>query len=144
MRAEREAAASDLPPQAGELLLGRITRPRAMLLAAALLGAGAILIAVGRLWPFEFHDVVRYSHATIDFDNILQEITSWLGVALTVAGIFTLIYVWGADRFRVSIGRLMVVVALLAVLLAVVITLRQRERARREPGAVAAPSTGRH
>jgi hypothetical protein len=142
MSAEHEGVTSDLPPQDGHLVPGRITRPRAMSLAAALLGAGAILIAVGRLWPFEFHDVVRYSQATLDFDNILQEIVIWLGVALTVAGILTLIYIWGADRFQVSIGRVMVVVALLAVLLAVVITLRQREQARRATPPVAAPSTG--
>jgi hypothetical protein len=111
-----------------------------MLLAAALLGAAAILIAVGRLGLRDLHDVVRYSQAV---DNIVRDVAEWVGVALAVSGILYLISIWGADRFRVSIGRLMVVVAMLAVLLAVVITLRQREQARRTPRPPAAPSTAR-
>jgi hypothetical protein len=114
-----------------------------MMLAAVLLGAGAIAIAVDRLGLLNFHDVVRYSRDDLDLDNIVRNLLGLLGLALAVSGIVYLIYVWSADRFRVSIGRLMLVVALLAVLLAVVIILRQREQARRTPGPAAAPSTGR-
>jgi hypothetical protein len=114
-----------------------------MLLAAALLGAAAILIAECRFGLLDLHDVVRYSRADLDLDHIVRDVAGWLGVALTVSGILYLIYIWGADRFRVSIGRLMVVVAMLAVLLQVVITLRQREQARRTPRPPAAPSTAR-
>ncbi len=140
MRGDPESARSDLPPQAGRLAPGGLTRNRAMLFAAALLGAGAIAIAVARLQLLDFHDVVRFSPADLDLDNIVREIASWLGVALTVSGILYLIYIWGADRFRVSIGRLMLVVALLAVLLTVIIILRQREQARHTPGPPVAPS----
>jgi hypothetical protein len=143
MRAEPEGATSDSPPQAGHLAPGGITRPRAMLLAAALLGLAAILIAVGRLGLLDFHDVVRYSQADLDLDNIVRDVVGWVGFALAVAGILYLICIWVANRFRVSIGRLMVVVAMLAVLLQVVLTLRQREHARRTPRPLAAPSTPR-
>jgi hypothetical protein len=112
-----------------------------MLIAAALLGAAAILIAEGRLGLLDLHDVVRYSQAELDLDNMLRDVAGWLGVALTVSGILYLLYIWGADRFRVSIGRLMAVVALLAVSLWIVITLRQREHARRTPAPPAAPRT---
>jgi hypothetical protein len=104
-----------------------------MLLAAVLLGAGAIAIAVDRLGLLDFHDVVRYSRDDLDLDNIVRNLLGLLGLALAVAGILYLIYIWGADRFRVSIGRLMLVVALLAALLTVVIILRQREQAMRTP-----------
>ena len=143
MKAEPEGVTSDSPPQAGHLAPRGITRPRAMLLAAALLGAAAILIAEGRLGLLDFHDVVRYSQADLDLDNIVRGVVVWVGFALAVSGILYLIYIWGADRFRVSIGRLMVVVAMLAVLLVVVLTLRQREQARRTPRPLAAPSTAR-
>lgn len=143
MRAEPEGATSDSLPQAGHLVPGGITRPRSMLLAAALLGVAAILIAAGRLGLVDLHDVVRYSHADLDLDNIVRGVVGWVGFALAVSGILYLIYIWGADRFRVSIGRLMVVVAMLAVLLVVVLTLRQREQARRTPKPLAAPSTAR-
>ena len=143
MRAEPERASSDSLPQAGHLAPGGITRPRSMLLAAALLGVAAILIAAGRLGLVDLHDVVRYSHADLDLDNIVRGVVGWVGFALAVSGILYLIYIWGADRFRVSIGRLMLVVALLAVLLTVVIILRQREQARRTLGPPTDPSTGR-
>ena len=140
MSRDPEGARSELPPQAGRVAPGGITRDRAMLLAAVLLGAGAIAIAVDRLGLLNFHDVVRYSQAV---DNLVRDVAEWVGVALAVSGILYLICIWGADRFRVSIGRLMLVMALLAVLLTVVIILRQREQARRTPGPPAAPSTGR-
>jgi FtsH-binding integral membrane protein len=114
-----------------------------MFVAAALLGTAAILIAVGRLGPLDLHDVVRYSPAGFDLDDIVQEVAGWIGMALAVSGILSLIYIWGADRFRISIGRLMVIVAMLAVLLLVVVTLRQRERARRTSGTPLTPSTPR-
>ena len=44
MKAEPERTTSDSLPQAGHLAPGGITRPRSMLLAAALLGVAAILI----------------------------------------------------------------------------------------------------
>jgi hypothetical protein len=143
MRAEQEGVTSDSPQQAGHLDPRGITRPRAMLRAAALLGAAAILIAEGRLGLLEFHDVVRYSQADLDLDNIVRDVAGWLGAALAVSGILYLICIWSADRFRVSIARLMVVVAMLAVLLLVVLTLRQTEQARRTPRPLAAPSTAR-
>jgi hypothetical protein len=114
-----------------------------MLIAAALLGAAAILIAEGRLGLLDLHDVVGYSQAELDLDHIVRDVAGWVGVALAVSGILYLICIWGADRFRVSIGRLMVVVAMLAVLLQVVLTLRQREQARRTPRPLAAQSTAR-
>jgi hypothetical protein len=143
MRAEPEGATSDSPLQAGHLAPWGITRSRAMLIAAALLGAAAMLIAEGRLGLLDLHDVVRYSQADLDLDNIVRDVAGWVGVALAVSGILYLICIWGADRFRVSIGRLMVVMAMLAVLLQVVLTLRQREQARRTPRPLAAPSTAR-
>jgi hypothetical protein len=114
-----------------------------MLLAAVLLGAGAIAIAVDRLGLLNFHDVVRNSRDELDLDNIVRNMLGLLGLVLAVSGILYLIYIWAADRFRVSIGRLMLVMALLAVLLTVLIILRQREQARRTPGPPATRSTGR-
>jgi hypothetical protein len=111
-----------------------------MLLAAALLGIAAILIAVGRLGLLDLHDVVRYSQADLDLDNVVQAVAGWLGIALAAAGILYLIYIWGVYRFRVSIGRLMAIVAMLAVLFLVLVTLWQREQARRTPKPVPAPS----
>jgi hypothetical protein len=143
MSRDPEGARSDLPPQAGRVHPGGITRDRAKLVAAVLLGAGEIAIAVARLGLLDFHDVVRYSQDELDLDNIVRSVVGLLGLALAVAGIVYLTYIWAADRFRVSIGRLMLVVALVAVLLLVVIVLRQREQARRTPGPPAAPSTGR-
>jgi hypothetical protein len=91
MRAEPEGGTSDLPPQVAQLAPGGITRPRAMLLAAALLGAAAILTAEGRLGLLDFHDVVRYSQADLDLDNIVRDVAGWLGAALAVSGILYLI-----------------------------------------------------
>ena len=142
MKAEPEGATSESPPHDGHLAPWGITRSRAMLIAAALLGAAAILIAEGRLGLLDLHDVVRYSQADLDLDNIVRDVAGWVGVTLAVSGILYLICMWSADRFRVSIGRLMVVVAMLAVLLQVVLTLRQREQARRTPRPLAARSTG--
>jgi hypothetical protein len=39
------------------------------------------------------------------------------GVAFAACGLLNLLYVWSANRFRVSLGRLMVVVAFVAVIL---------------------------
>ena len=69
----------------------------------------------------------------------MRDMVSWLGAALAVSGFLYLAYIWGKNRFRVSIMRLMVVAALFAVLLQLVITLRQREQARCTPRPLAAP-----
>jgi hypothetical protein len=114
-----------------------------MLLAAALFGIAAILIAVGRLGLLDLHDVVRYSQAGLDLNNIVQEVAGWLGIALAVSGILYLVYIWAVHRFRVSIGRLMVIVAMLAVLFLVLVTLWQREQARRMPKPLPALSPSR-
>jgi hypothetical protein len=90
-----------------------------MLLGAALLACAAVVIAVER-------------RALIVLEPpVVKEVFGWLGMALALTGILYLIYIWWADRFRVSIGRLMVIVVMLAVLLGVVRTLQQREMARR-------------
>ena|GEM_PF-4826315 len=87
MRGEPEDATSDSPARAGRLAPEGITRPQALLLIAALLGTVAILIAVGRLGLLDLHDVVRYSQADLDLDNVVQEVVGWLGIALAVFGL---------------------------------------------------------
>ena len=108
---------SDSRPQ--RLAPGGISRPRAMLLGAALLTCAAIVIAVDR-------------RGLIDLDPpVVKEAFGWLGMVLALSSILYLTYIWWADRFRVSIGRLMAVVVMMAVLLGVIRALQQRETARR-------------
>jgi len=47
------------------------------------------------------------------------------GVIFAVCGLINLLYVWSANRFRVSIGRLMILVAFAAVILQGVFIYRQ-------------------
>jgi hypothetical protein len=116
-----------------ELLANRsgIPHSRAMLRAAAILGAAAVLIAVGRLGPFDFHDVMKTRQTDFDFDDLLHNAAASIGITLAAVGFLYLIVIWAETHFRVSIGRLMVVVMMLAVSFQVVITLRRWEDARR-------------
>ncbi|MHC5536705.1 hypothetical protein ACYOEI_00340 [Singulisphaera rosea] len=50
------------------------------------------------------------------FEGVANQWFEVIGLALGVWGFLYLIYIWRADRFRVSIGRLMVVTAIFAVL----------------------------
>lgn len=131
MRGEPEGGVSASRLQAGRLDPEGGTRPRDIVRIAALFGAAAILIAESRLGLLDLHDVVRYSQADFDLDNLVQPAAGWLGMALAVTGFVYLIHIWAANRYRVSIGRLMVIVAMLAVLLQVFATLQQEVKASR-------------
>ena len=58
-------------------------------------------------------------------DAIPREVAGLAGLGLALAGVLYLIHIWWTDRFQVSIGRLMLVVALIAVLLQGVLLYRE-------------------
>lgn len=91
-------------PEARQLFPRGMTRPGAMKVCVALLACSAILIVVvkrGLLGGLGY----------VATDALLVS-----GDALALAGLIYLLHIWWADRFRVTIGRLMLVVALVAVL----------------------------
>jgi hypothetical protein len=73
-----------------------------MAASVALLFCSAALVAVETQEPFR---VVSKGRA------------QFAGVVFAACGLLNLLYVWSANRFRVSLGRLMVVVAFVAVIL---------------------------
>jgi hypothetical protein len=101
---------SDSRPELRQLILGGMTRPRAMMICVALLACSAVLIAVDKRGLLE---------------GVAKEASGLAGYALALCGGLYLIHIWWADRFRVSIGRLMLVVAIIAVLLQGVLAYRQ-------------------
>jgi hypothetical protein len=88
-------------PQVGPVAPQDLDRPRAMLRASGMLVTSAILMAMGKRGVF---------------DGELNLWSDLAGLILGACGFVYLIYIWRADRFRVSIGRLMVVTAIIAVL----------------------------
>jgi hypothetical protein len=78
-----------------------LNRPRSLLIASSLLLSSATFMVMGKRGVFD------------------GEANQWLEVASLVLGVWGflyLIYIWRADRFRVSIGRLMIVTAIIALL----------------------------
>jgi hypothetical protein len=75
-----------------------------MKVCAAILACAAVLIAVQK-------------RGLLDLGHVGSEALAWSSHALALAGGVYLIHIWWAHRFRVSIGRLMLVVALVAVLI---------------------------
>src|SRR5262245_12459705 len=92
-----------LRPEARQVLPRGITRPGAMKGSVAILACAAALMAVQK-------------RGLLDLGHVAHEVLGWSSHALALAGVVYLIHIWWADRFRVSIGRSMVVVALVAVL----------------------------
>jgi hypothetical protein len=78
-----------------------LNRPRSLLIASGLLLSSAILMVIGKRGVF---------------DGVANQWSDVAGLVLGVWGFLYLIYTWRANRFRVSIGRLMVVTAIIAVL----------------------------
>ena len=101
---------SDSRPQDQRLFPGGMTRPKAMLACAALLACSAVLIAVAKRGVL---------------DGIANEASGLAGLVLALSGVLYWIYLRWADRFRTSIGRLMVMVAIMAVLLQGLLIYRQ-------------------
>ena len=107
------------------LVLGGLTRDRALLVCVGLLGCSAVLIAM--------------DHRGF-FDGVANQVAGFAGLVLGLCGALYLVLIWGAGRFQLSIGRFMVVVAFLAVLLQGILMYRQwllDSKAR--PAAVASP-----
>lgn len=91
-------------PEARRLFPRGMTRPRAMKVCVALLACSAIVIVVvkrGLLGGLGY----------VATDGLLGS-----SYALALLSLAYLLHIWWADRFRLSIGRLMLVVALVAVL----------------------------
>lgn len=109
---------TDPRPQIWPLAPGGNSRSGATLLGAALLACAAVVIAVER-------------RGLLNLDNVAKEALAWSGFALALGGAALLVYAWSAERFRVSIGRLMVIVAVLAALFAFILHMRRAEQQRR-------------
>jgi hypothetical protein len=93
---------SESRPEVRHLVPRGMTHPGALKVCVGLLACSAVLIAVDR------RGVV---------DGVAKEVAGWAGLGLALAGVLYLIHIWWAARFRVSIGRFMLVVALAGVLL---------------------------
>jgi len=108
----------DSRPQIQRLAPGGISRSGAMLLDAALLACAAVLIAVHR-------------RGLLDLNHVASETLSWSGLALALVGGVYFVYIWWTDRFRASIGHLMVAVAMSAILFAFILHMLRTEQQRR-------------
>jgi hypothetical protein len=78
-----------------------LNRPRSLLIASGLLLSSAILMVIGKRGVF---------------DGVANQWSEVASLLIGVWGFLYLIYIWRANRFRVSIGRLMIVTAIIAVL----------------------------
>src|SRR4051794_36770921 len=87
-------------PEARQPFPPGMTRPGAMKVCVALLACSAILIVVDR-------------RGLLDLGPVAHGVLAWSGDALALAGLVHLLHILWADRFRVTIGRLMLVVAVL-------------------------------
>jgi len=47
--------------------------------------------------------VATYRSNDLYLDHLVSDVASWAGVALAIVGSLYFIYIWWADRFRVSI-----------------------------------------
>jgi hypothetical protein len=108
-------------PQVRRFVPGGISRSGAMVLGAAPLACGAVLIAVDK-------------RDLLDLSSVGHAVLAWSGHALAFAGAVYLALIWWTERFRLSIGRVMAIIAMLAVLLAVIVHLL-RTGQRTGPGA---------
>jgi hypothetical protein len=100
---------------------GGIPRSRAMLLSSAILACSAAMIAIER-------------RGLVDLDYYPKEALAWSGIALALGGFAILVRLWCAERFRITISRLMVIVAMVAILIAFVLHMLRVEQQRRGPG----------
>jgi hypothetical protein len=107
---EDENPMANLETESPRRVLGGLTRDRAMLVSVGLLGCSALLIAMG--------------HRGF-FDGVANQVADFAGLTLGLCGGLYLILIWFADRFQMSIGRFMIVVAILAVLLQGFLVYRQ-------------------
>ncbi len=107
---EIERTMSDSRPELRQLVPRGMTRSGAMKVCLALLACSAVLIVMDRRGLLE---------------GVLKEVSGHVGLALALASVLYLIHIWWADRFQVSIGRLMLVVALIAVLFQGLLVYRQ-------------------
>ena len=87
--------------------------PHAVLACAGLLAGSAVFIATA-----------RFANQWIDLNPRLMEGAGWIGLGLLVVASVWLCGIWWARRFRVSIWRLMVVVASVAAMLKTLFWLR--------------------
>jgi hypothetical protein len=71
----------------------------------------------------------------LDLSSVGHAVVAWSGRALALAGAVYLALIWWTERFRLTIGRVMVIIAMLAVLLAVIVHLL-RTGAKDRPGRV--------
>jgi hypothetical protein len=99
---QSEVGSSDFRPQERPATGGGIDRSRALLVSVALLAAAAVLMVAGKRGLF---------------DGAANVIADLAGLVLAISGASYLIYIWWSERFRISIGRLMVIVAIMAILL---------------------------
>jgi hypothetical protein len=100
----------DSRPEVRQLVPRGITRSGAMKVCLALLTCSAVLIVMDRRGLLE---------------GVVKEVAGEVALALALAGVLYLIHIWWAKRFQVSIGRLMLVVALIAVLFQGLLVYRQ-------------------
>ena len=80
------------------------------MLCAALLSSAAVVIVV-------------IKRGLLDLDVVVTKVVGWAGLALAVSGVLYLMHIWWVDRFQVTIGRLMFAVAVIAFLLAYVLSM---------------------
>jgi hypothetical protein len=113
MQEESDVAKFHDPPRTQRLAPWGITRPQALLRCAAILDCAAVLIVVVHRGLF-------------DLDDETRKVISIAGPSLAVFGLLYFFYIWGSGRFRVSIGRVMVFVAAVAVFLQIVLSFRPR------------------
>ena len=93
---------SGSPSEVRPLIPRGISREGAMTFGVGILSIAAILIAASRRGLF---------------GDVGTETFGLIGLALAFVGFLYLIHIWWADRFRISIGRIMLLVVLLAILL---------------------------
>ena len=99
----------DPGPESGSFGRGRLNRPRSMLTASGILIASAVLMVIEKRGLIE---------------GLPSGVAGVAGLTLGICGFLYLIYIWRDDRFRVSIGRLMIVVAIFALMLEGVLVYR--------------------
>ncbi len=116
-------------PRPRRLLPGTITRPEALLVCVSLFACSAILIVVEK-------------RGLLDLDGVANNAVGRAGAVLAVFGGLYFMHICWADRFQVSIGRLMIVVAVAAVLFQGALAYRQHvmKNLPRPPGIFAKPT----
>jgi hypothetical protein len=122
---------SDDRPETRRQGPGGVARERGLRLCLALFASAAVLIAIGRHHLIAFQDVAAVRSNELWLDHILIDAIEWAGELLAIAGVLCLVALWSAHRYRISIGRLMLIVAILAGLLGFVRFLQRRELASR-------------